>query len=122
MADNLIQQGNTLTWTNTSGSDVVAGQVVVVAQQIGVAIENIATNAAGELAMTGVFEVPKVSGAEIAQGESLVWDSSEAAFDDSQATPATGDVSGCCVAWEAASNGTTTVRAKLNVGVGTVQA
>ena len=71
--------------------------------------------------ITGVFRVPKVSGAVIAQGERLVWDASAAAFDDSLATPATGDVSGeAAVAFEAAGNGVTSIAVRFTGVPGTV--
>ena len=109
-----------MTWTNGTGSAVSSGDMVVVGQQIGKALGDIADGAVGELAMTEVYNAPKVSGAVIAQGESVIWDASAGAFDDNAATPATGDVSGCCVAWEAAGDGVTTIAVKLNVGIGTV--
>ena len=116
---NYVQPGTRLTWTN-SGSAVSSGDVVVVGELIGVATGDIANGESGELAIAGVFTVPKVSAAVIGVGESVIWDASAGACDDNAATPATGDVSKCCVAWEAAGNGDTTVVVKLNVGVGTV--
>lgn len=120
MANNYVQPGDTISYTNASGSTIKSGDVVVVGQQIGIALVDIANGASGSVALSGVFIVPKVSGAVIAQGESVIWDASAGAFDDNAATPATGDVSGCCVAMEAAGNGVTSIAVKLNVGVGTV--
>ena len=120
MATNFVRDGKTLQFTNT-GSAISSGDVVVVGQQIGIALVDIAaTSGTGEVAMEGVFTVAKVSAAVIAQGESVIWDASASAFDDNAATPATGDVSGCCVAAEAAGNGVTSIDVKLNVGIGTV--
>ena len=119
MATNKVQDGKTVNYSN-SGSAISAGDVVVIGEQIGVAIVDIANGATGEVAMEGVFTVPKVSAAVIAKGESVIYDVSAGEFDDNAATPATGDVSGCCVAWEAAGNGVTSIAVKLNVGVGTV--
>jgi predicted RecA/RadA family phage recombinase len=65
------------------------------------------------VALEGVFTVPRVSGAVIAVGEYVIWDSSAAAFDDNAATPATGDVSDGAIAFESAGNGTTTIKVKL---------
>jgi predicted RecA/RadA family phage recombinase len=68
-----------------------------------------------------VFEVPKVSAAVIAQGESLTWDASASAFDDNAATPATGDVTGAAaVAFEAGINGQTTLKVLFTGVPGTV--
>ena len=116
---NYVQPGSRLTWTN-GGFAVTSGAVVVVGNLIGIATGDIGAGATGELAMDGVFTVPKVSGAVIAVGEKVMWDASAGAFDDSAASPATGDVTVCCVAWAAAGNGDTTLPVKINVGVGTV--
>lgn len=118
MATNFIQNGCTLDYT--AGADISSGSVVVMGQLIGVALTDIASGAVGALAVDGVFEVPKVAGAVIGAGESVIYDVSASAFDDNQATSASGDVSGACVAVEAAGNGETTVKVKLNVGLGTV--
>jgi len=117
---NLIQDGKRITWTNGTGSDVSAGDPVVINGQIGVASVDIANGAAGAVAMEGVYELPKVSGNAIPQGDAVLFDVSNAAFDLSSATPATGDVSGCCIAWEAAADTAIVVRVKLNIGIGTV--
>lgn len=114
------QDGNTMDYPNTSGSTIVAGTPVVVGKQIGVAHDDIPDLATGILHMSGVHRLPKVSGAVIAQGEDVIWDASAGAFDDNAATPATGDVSGCCVAREAAGDGVTEIAVELNVGIGTV--
>ena len=119
MATNYVNAGEVITYTN-AGSAISSGDVVVIGQQIGIALVDIANGASGSVAMKGRYTVPKVSAAVIAQGESVIYDVSESAFDDNAAAPATGDVSGCCVAAEAAGNGATTIDIFLNVGVGTV--
>jgi predicted RecA/RadA family phage recombinase len=108
MASNFIQPGEVIDWTNSTGGDKAAGAVIAVGQMLGVALVAIANGATGSVQIRGVFEVPKVSGAVIAAGESLVWDVSAGAFDDNLATPAAGDISGPpAVAVEAAGNGVT---------------
>lgn len=120
MATNYVNDGSVITYSNT-GSAISSGDVVVVGEIIGVALEDIAaTTGTGAVQIEGVFTLAKVSAAVIAQGEEVIWDSSASAFDDNAATPATGDVSNCCVAMEAAGNGVTSLKVKLNVGVGTV--
>jgi predicted RecA/RadA family phage recombinase len=125
MATNFQQYGSVVQWTNGTGSSVASGKVVKLGNILGVALMTIAAGAVGPVAIRGVFTVPKVSGAVIAQGESLVWDvsanSGAGEFDDNAATPATGDVSGPpAVAFEAAGNGVTSL-AVLFTGVpGTV--
>lgn len=121
MAGNYVQEGKVIQWTNGTGVDKTAGSAVAIGQQIGVLLVDIANGASGSVAMEGVFALPKVDAAVIAQGESVIWDASAGKFDDNLATPATGDVSGCCVAMEAKGATTSdTIEIKLNVGVGTV--
>jgi predicted RecA/RadA family phage recombinase len=108
MANNYVSSGDVVQFT--AGADIAAGDVVVVGQSLGVALVDIATGETGSVAMRGIFTVPKVSAAVIAQGESLVWDVSAGEFDDNAATPAAGDVSGpVAIAAEAAGNGVTSI-------------
>ena len=123
MADNYLQRGDVIQYT--AGADITSGAVVKVGALLGVALADIANGATGPVAIRGVFTVPKVSAAEIAQGERLVWDVSAASgageFDDSAAIPATGDVSGeAAVAWEAAGAGVTSLRVLFTGVPGTV--
>ncbi len=124
MAKTQVQNGDRM--LITAGAAYDSGDPVVVGgtddAQIGIAAVDIASGATGQLIMTGVHDVPKVSGAVIAQGESVQWDASASAFDDNQATAASGDVAGACTAWEAAGNGVTTIAVKLNTGKGTITA
>lgn len=120
MADNFISPGKVLQYTN-AGSAITAGSVVKMGNILGVALVDIATSATGSVQIDGVFDVPKVTGAVIAIGESLTWDVSAAKFDDNLATPATGDVTGAAaVAAEAAGNGVTTLAVKFTGVPGTV--
>jgi predicted RecA/RadA family phage recombinase len=113
MAGNYLQPGNVIEHTN-AGSALVAGQVVRIGALLGVCLVDIANGATGTVQLTGVFTVPKVSGAVILKGERLTWDASAAAFDDNAATPATGDVTGeGAVAWEDAGNGVTSFDVKF---------
>jgi predicted RecA/RadA family phage recombinase len=119
---NYVQSGAKLLYANVSGETVASGSVVVVGNQIGVALADIPVGGAGAVSMDGVYELPKVPGAVIAQGEAVVYDVSEKAFDDNAMVEAAGDVSGACVAWAEGADGETTIAVKINVGVGTVQA
>lgn len=120
MANNFKQPGEILTWTGAVANKV-SGQVVVVGKILGVCLVDIAVGAQGSVQIEGVFSVPKVSGAVIAQGENLTWDASAAAFDDNAATPAAGDVTGPpAVAFEAAGNGVTSMLVKFTGVPGTV--
>ena len=119
MAGTYVHPGEAI--ASPAAANVVSGQVVRVGQLLGVALQDVANAAVGPAQITGVFTVPKVSGAVIAQGESLVWDASAAAFDDNAATPASGDVSGAAaVAFEAAGNGVTSFKVKFTGTPGTL--
>lgn len=120
MARNYVNQAHTLGFTNGTGSDIASGQVVAVGNLLAVALEPIADGATGMLATSGRWIVPKVSGAVIAQGETLTWDASAAAFDDNAATPATGDITGAAAfAAQAAGNGVTSFEVVLTGAPGT---
>ncbi|MFA0792671.1 capsid cement protein, partial [Microbulbifer echini] len=73
MATNFVQDGRMLNVTNSTSADITSGQVVPVGAVLGVAMDDIAVGETGVLAIDGVFTVPKVSAAEINQGESLTW-------------------------------------------------
>ena len=119
MSTNYVQEGEVIDYT--AGSNISAGAVVKIGQILGVALVDIANGETGSVAIEGVYTVPKVSGAVIAQGESLTWDVSAGAFDDNAATPATGDVTGAAaVAAEAAGNGVTLINVKFTGTPGTV--
>lgn len=119
MATNYKSSGDVI--QVTAGSAITSGSVVKVGQILGVALTDIANGSTGSVAIRGIFTVPKVSAAVIAQGESLVWDVSAGAFDDNAATPATGDVSGAAaVAAEAAGNTITSMKVMFTGVPGTV--
>ena len=117
MATNFVQKGETIQFT--AGATSSSGDVVVIGNQIGICVNNVASGALGVANMTGVYTVPKVSAAVIAAGESVIYDVSAGAFDDNLATPATGDISGACTAWVSAGNGVTSLAVKINTGKGT---
>ncbi|MHC8493428.1 capsid cement protein [Thalassospira sp. SM2505] len=117
---NFVQHGATMHWTNGTGSDVSSGDVVVVGNQVFIAITDIADGSSGDLSSEGVYTVPKTAGAAITQGDAAIYDVSAGAFVPSSATPATGDVSGAVTCWVAAASGDTSVAVKINTGVGSV--
>lgn len=120
MTSKYVQDGDIMDYAN-AGSAIASGAVVAVGNLIGVALADIAaTSGVGSVALEGVFTLPKVTGTAWTQGAKLLWDASAGKFDLGTATPATGDISGCCVAFAAAASAATTGLVKLNVGVGTV--
>lgn len=106
--------------TITAAATFASGQVVAIGNTLGVATGDIANGAKGEIALEGVFRVPKVTGAVIATGESVLWDASAGAFDDNLAAPAAGDIGGAAaMAFEAAGNGVTTIAIRFTGAPGT---
>lgn len=126
MARNYIQPGEVIDYAHPSGAaaDIVSGGVVLMGNAVlGVALADIAKGTTGPVRIRGVFEVPKVSGAVIGQGETLTWDASAAAFDDNVATPAVGDLTGAgAFAAEGKGAGTTTIKVMLTGVPGTYKA
>lgn len=124
MANNFSSPGKVIQYT--ASADIASGQVIAIGEILGVALVDIPNGGTGAVAIEGIFRCPKVSAAVIGQGESLVWDVSAndgaGAFDDNQAVPATGDISGPpAVAAESAGNGVTTLLVKLTGVPGTVK-
>jgi len=117
MATTYKGPGEVLTYPNT-GSAITNGDRIElgtsIEQMLGIALEDIAaTTGVGAVAISGVFDLPKVSGAVIVAGDAVFWDTSANAVDDDAATKATGDFT-CGVAMESAGNGVTTIAVKLN--------
>lgn len=114
--DNYVDNGSTVNYLNESGSTITSGSVVVMGHTIGVALADIADDATGAVQVTGKVTVPKVSAAVFTVGEKLIWDSSVGAFDDSSATPASGDITGGVVAAVAGAATETTATVILTPG------
>lgn len=121
MTRKYVQPGDVIDYPNTSGSTIAAGSVVKMSHILGVALVDIANNTSGAVQTVGVFkELPKVSAAVFAVGEKLLWDVSAGAFDDSAATPASGDVMGAAIAVVAGANAQTTCTVLLTPGNATL--
>lgn len=123
MATNYLQPGDVI--QHTAATDILSGQVVKIGNILGIALGDILQGKTGSVAIRGVFTAPKVTGAVIAQGESLTWDvsalSGAGAFDDNAATPATGDVTGPpAMAFEGAGSGITSLKVMFTGVPGTV--
>lgn len=72
-----VQEGRAIDYT--PASNVAAGDVVVQGDLVGVARSPIAANAPGSLAIVGVFDFPKATGAGsgIAAGVKVYWDATD---------------------------------------------
>ncbi|PRX27769.1 Predicted phage recombinase, RecA/RadA family [Meinhardsimonia xiamenensis] len=69
---NYISAGTTL--TITAAADITSGEGVLVGALFGVAVTDIATGEAGEIALTGVYDLPKAPSQAWTQGAKVYWD------------------------------------------------
>lgn len=118
MTDKFVQRGDVMNYV--AGGTITNGQVVVMGHTLGVALKGGSSGDTIPVAIEGVFELPKVSAAVFVQGEKLIFDISAAAgageFDDSAASPATGDITGGAIAMREGKNAETTCLVKLTPG------
>jgi predicted RecA/RadA family phage recombinase len=109
---NYIQPGNIITVTAPAGG-VTSGAGLLVGNLFGIATADATAGADVEIATTGVFDLPKAVNATFTEGQRVSWDAANA----QTAAPATGMIP-VGLATEAAANGTTTARVRLD-GVST---
>jgi len=118
MTTKFVARGDVMDYT--AGGTIASGAVVELKHSLGVALKGASSGDVIAVAIEGVFELPKVSAAVFVVGEKLIWDTSAGAFDDSAATPATGDITGAAIAMRAGANGETTCLVKLCPGNATL--
>lgn len=106
-----VQDGNTI--DHTPASDVAAGAVVVQGELVGVAKVPIATGKLGALAVVGVFDFPKATGAStaITAGAECYWDAAEAVA-KTDAESGANKLIGKCI--RAAADADATVRIRMS--------
>jgi predicted RecA/RadA family phage recombinase len=98
MAKATYKRGEIRTAVYTAGADIAVDDIVVLGVidakkcKVGVARQAIANGATGIVAVSGVFEFPKVTGAVIKAGESVTWDSDPGAVEDNAHVTGAGDV------------------------------
>ncbi|MCY3019540.1 MAG: DUF2190 family protein [Planctomycetota bacterium] len=78
MGARFVQEGNAVDYT--PAADVTAGAVVVQGELVGIASHAIPANRLGSLAVSGVFDLAKATGAgtAIPAGVNVYWDEAEA--------------------------------------------
>ena len=81
MSVNLIQAGNIIEYTNGTGSNIAAGDLVKIGVRVGVALVDIDNGDAGSVAMSGVYEVDKEASLAVAQGDLLYLDATSGELD-----------------------------------------
>ena len=102
MSTKRVQDGMVIQFTN-GGALISSDDPVVIGTLVGVALVDIANGETGSVAITQVYNLPKVDAAVIAQGEAVHFDVSAGAngeVDDDAATPAAGDLIGWGTAFE----------------------
>jgi len=109
MATNYVQEGKTLNYT--AGADITSGQFVLIGTIGAVAKTDIANGKTGAVHISGVFSIPKATGA-VTQGAKLYWDESE-----SEVTTTATDNTLIGVAAAAAASGDSNAQVLLNVGL-----
>lgn len=119
MALATYKRGEIRTIKYTAGADIAVDQIVFCGVidankcRVGVAREAIASGATGIVAVSGVWEFPKVSGAVIKAGESVDWDAdgatTDGAVEDNAHGAGAGNVIDFGCAMHDAGNGTTVI-------------
>jgi predicted RecA/RadA family phage recombinase len=109
MANNFVQEGNSLNYT--AGANITSGSFVLVGAIGAIAKTDIANGKTGAVQITGVFTVPKASGA-VTQGAKLYWDATNSVL---TTTSSGNTIVG--VAADGAGSGDATVKILLNVGL-----
>lgn len=108
MAGNKVQDGNVINYTNATGVDIASGDLVVIGTRVGVALVDIADGAAGAVAVTGVYEVPKEAALAVTQGDLLYADATSGELDKTDTNTLAG------YAFADAAGAADTVQVKLN--------
>ncbi len=106
---NLVQRGENIIIT-ASGSDINAGDLVIVGALACVAANDIADGYTGPAATQGVYELPKDNTVAISQGQKVYW----SAANSNVTNVDTGNTL-IGVAFEAAAQAATTVNVLINV-------
>lgn len=114
-----VQEGGVARYTATAAS-VSAGDVVVMNSLIGIALNDIAQGSTGEVAIRGIFRVPKVKTDEIDLGEEVAYIVGSSKFGSVPVTPAAGDIAGSCISMGFYDDEAETMLVKLNIGLGLI--
>ncbi len=104
----------------TAAGTLTSGDVIAMGNTIGIVAADAVSGDSVTIELDGEHTVPKVSAAVFVVGEALIWDTSVSKFDDSAATPATGDITGAVIALKPGANAETTCRVLLTPGNTTI--
>lgn len=118
---NFVMKGDVIAYTNSGGTTIASGSVILIGVLLGVAVADIAPGESGAVRISGVVALPKNPATAVAAGDALDYDVSAKRL-DKVGSPAAGDLVGCCVAVTPAGSSADTVEVLLNVAGGTVTA
>jgi len=107
MAKNFVQEGQTISITNTGQAVIESGAPVVLGSLLVVSLVDIAPNETGTGMAEGVFLLPKVSADAIPAGTKVY-------IADGEIQMAAADAVAAGIAWEQAGAGSTVVEVKIN--------
>lgn len=113
---NYVNDGRTV--EHTAAATIASGDVVVIGDNVGVALGDAATGESVTVAMNGRFSVAKTTGTAWSQGDKLDWDVSALEFQKGLSS-ALGDVTDCAIAAIDAASGDATGEIILTPGTGT---
>ena len=108
MARGHANSGATIPYTNSGVAVIASGDVIAFPAMIGVSLGIIGIGGAGEVAVTGQWELAKASGLAINQGDQLYWDNTAKALNKTNTGVAAGKAA------QAAAASDTVVRILLN--------
>ena len=117
MAKNYVGPGKTIAFI--AGAAISSGALVKIGNLLGVALHDVASGAQGQAAIEGEFTVPKLSTAVITAGLPVAFSVANG-YVFLNAAAATGDLTSCAVAVEAAGNPSNFVKIKLNQYAGAI--
>ena len=107
MAKNYVQDGKTISLSNTGTTEIVSGQPVLTGSILVVAITDIPAGDTGDGFAEGVFLLQKLSADAVTAVEKVYFKDGNIQLDDTDAILAG-------TAWEDAAAGTTVVEVKIN--------
>ncbi len=114
--DNFVNAGETM--EITAGATISAGDIVVTNNVVGIAFEDIANTEKGNVAIEGVYRLPKNTSTAINEGDLVDFDVSVPEV-STGITPAAGDVEDFGVAMETVASAGAFINVKLLPGAGT---
>ena len=117
--DNFVNMGESLEILATS--TIIAGELVVTNEVVGIAFDDIVDTERGNVAIEGVYRLAKDNGTAINEGDLVDWDVS--ALEVTKGiTPASGDVVNFGICMKTEAQAATLINVKLMPGIGAITA